>query len=124
MSLAFARCILGSVSPWSKTIAVLTALRTDCRQHASTRFSAVLQCLLERRRKGLVRYDQLLALRSRIDRDDRWPRPQLALALNAHIAFRLYPHDQIAIWTTLPLLLQSWLRFFELTIGFRPLGLQ
>jgi hypothetical protein len=33
-----------------------------------------------------------------------------------------YPQDQIAIWTTLPLWLQSWLRFFELTIGFRPSG--
>jgi hypothetical protein len=101
---------------------VLAAPRTDCCQHARTRFSSVLQCLLERCRKGLVGCDQLLALHSRIDRDDRWPRPQLALALNAHIAFRLCPHDQIAIWTIPPLLLQSWLRFFELTIGLRPSG--
>jgi len=72
MSLAFASGILGSVSACSKTIAVLATLRTDCRQHARTRFSSVLQCLLLRRRKGLVGCDQLLAFGGRIIGEDRW----------------------------------------------------
>jgi hypothetical protein len=55
--------------------AVLPALRNDCRQHAHTCFSSALQCPLERRRKGLVGCDQLLAFRGRIGGDDRWPRP-------------------------------------------------
>ena len=79
------------------------ALRTNCRQHARTGFSSALQCPLERRRKGLVSCDQLLAFRGRIGRDDRWARPQFASALNAHIVFRIYPRERITIWTTLPL---------------------
>ena len=71
MSLVFASGILGSVSAWSKTVAVLAALRTDCRQHARARFSSVLQGLLQRHRKGVVGCDQLIAFRRRIGRDDR-----------------------------------------------------
>src|SRR6516164_6942300 len=64
--------------------AVLSALRTDRRQHARTRFSSVLQCLLERRRKGLVCCDQLLAFHRRIGWDDRWARLAVVSALGAH----------------------------------------
>src|SRR6516225_10333102 len=52
--------------------AVLAALRTDSRQHASTRFSSALQCLLERRRKGEVGCDQLLAFGGSIGGGDSW----------------------------------------------------
>src|SRR6516165_9312313 len=85
MSLASGSGILGSVSSRRKAIAVLSvSLRTDCRQHACTRFSSVLQCLLERRRKGLVCCDQLLAFHRRIGWDDRWARLAVVSALGAH----------------------------------------
>jgi hypothetical protein len=43
--------------------AILATLRPDRRQYASGRFFSAPQCLLERRHKGLVSCDQLLAFR-------------------------------------------------------------
>ena len=68
--------VFSSVTPASNALqsqsAVLSALRTNCRQHARTRFSSALQCPLERRRKGLIGCDQLLAFGGSIGWSDSW----------------------------------------------------
>jgi hypothetical protein len=63
-------------------------LQTDCRQHACTRFSSALQCPLERRRKGLIGCDQLLALGGRVGGGDSWAGLAVVVTLqstHAHI---------------------------------------
>ena len=68
--------MFSSVTPASNALqsqsAVLSALRTNCRQHARTRFSSALQCPLERRRKGLIGCDQLLTFGGSIGWSDSW----------------------------------------------------
>src|SRR6516225_4617269 len=86
MNLDFTSGILGSVSACSKTIAVLATLKTDCRQHARARFSSALQCPLERRRKGLIGCDQLLAFSGSIGWSDSWAGLAVAIMLQSGYA--------------------------------------